>query len=126
VGIDLAIKDDSTAWTLAAVGVNDSIKRQQLDLTAMTFESTLEGPVALAVDRKGLDTDSMPRQHQYDLNRDEVNDSITWKRWSLSCLSAVKSGIKDFTAWEHLDVDTAMALAVKLTLGFAKYNNSMV
>jgi len=60
----------------------------------MTFESALEGPVALAVDRKGLDTDSMPRQHQYDLNRDEVTDSITWKRWSLSCLSAVKSGIK--------------------------------
>jgi len=60
VDIDLATTDDSTvcftAWTLAAVGVNDSIKRQQLDLTTMTFESKLEGPVALAVDREGLDT----------------------------------------------------------------------
>jgi len=58
VDIDLAIKDDSTvcftAWTLAAVGVNDLIKRQQLDLPTMTFESTLEGPVA--VEREGLDT----------------------------------------------------------------------
>jgi len=26
----------------------------------------------------GVVDDSMPRQHQYDLNRDEVNDSMTW------------------------------------------------
>jgi len=91
VDIDLAIKDDSTvcftAWTLAAVGVNDSIrscKRQQLDLTAMTFESTLEGPVALAGEREGLDTNIWQDALTLD-----VMDANSWQDALTVCLGTI-------------------------------------